>query len=424
MRSIGNVNSNAIYNPNELRHPPPPNLEDSERDSETEQYIRCKKLFHSNSIDSLLIVLSEKAKYQYKKFFDKSALVASKLGPSRSATRLLTPDPPTPPSSQPLVAKTPPATISDVPQRAVLGKTRTPESLVSNTKFANHFKPSATNKPTSVGGVWNDLSSLAGPGQDSSLPLQYQAPSRAQLSQDQIAMSNGNLSASLFSGSVTPTGMGMNTLQLQQTPTSPFPLQPAVSSNHPPLSATSFPTFFGTPPQQPFRQEVWGTASTHPSMIISQPTSTAPFFQPQPRTSFQVHTPSNQNFFSHSPSQQPLMSAPITQTQFFTPSPTHSHGPQLELAMPTQTSFFPSAQIGSMSVGHNPGVVAGSVGQSGFLATTTMQMQQQMLLQQQAQQQPVVTGMQPVMMTPNGMGGVGLSGGGLMYAQGQQWGIM
>lgn len=290
--------------------------------------------------------------------------------------------------------------------------------------FANHPKPSAPNKPTSGGGVWDDLSSLAGPGQDSSLPLQYQAPSRAQPTQDQISMSNSNLSAGLISGIVTQTGMGMDTLRLQHAP-APFPLQPAVSSNPPPLSAT-FPTFFGTPPQQPFRQEVWGTASTHPSMIISQPTSTAAFFQPQPQTSFQVHTPSNQNFFSHSPSQQPLMSAPITQTHFFTPSPTHSHSPQLQLAMPTQTGFFPSApgQIGSMSVGQNPGVVAGSVGQSGFLATTTMQMQQQMLLQQQAQQQPVVAGMQPVIMTPNGMGGVGFSGGGPMYAQGQQWGIM
>ena len=44
MKSMGNIKSNAIHNPNELRHPPPPNLEDSERDSEIEQYIRCKQL--------------------------------------------------------------------------------------------------------------------------------------------------------------------------------------------------------------------------------------------------------------------------------------------------------------------------------------------------------------------------------------------
>ncbi|KAF9467205.1 hypothetical protein BDZ94DRAFT_60057 [Collybia nuda] len=66
MKSFGNIKSNAIYNPNELRYPPPPNLMDAERDSELEQYIRSK--------------------YEYKRFLDKSALVASKLGPSRSAS--------------------------------------------------------------------------------------------------------------------------------------------------------------------------------------------------------------------------------------------------------------------------------------------------------------------------------------------------
>ena len=40
MKSIGNINSNKIYNPNELRNPPPPDLEETERDSEMEQYIR------------------------------------------------------------------------------------------------------------------------------------------------------------------------------------------------------------------------------------------------------------------------------------------------------------------------------------------------------------------------------------------------
>lgn len=44
MRSMGNTKANTIYNPNELRHPPPPNLEDTDRDSEIEQYIRCKRL--------------------------------------------------------------------------------------------------------------------------------------------------------------------------------------------------------------------------------------------------------------------------------------------------------------------------------------------------------------------------------------------
>ena len=40
MKSIGNINSNKIYNPNEFRNPPPADLEETERDSEMEQYIR------------------------------------------------------------------------------------------------------------------------------------------------------------------------------------------------------------------------------------------------------------------------------------------------------------------------------------------------------------------------------------------------
>ena len=37
MKQVGNVRANAIYNPDEIRHPTPANLEDSERDSELEK---------------------------------------------------------------------------------------------------------------------------------------------------------------------------------------------------------------------------------------------------------------------------------------------------------------------------------------------------------------------------------------------------
>lgn len=40
MRQNGNIKSNALYNPNETRHPPPANMVDSERDSELEKFIR------------------------------------------------------------------------------------------------------------------------------------------------------------------------------------------------------------------------------------------------------------------------------------------------------------------------------------------------------------------------------------------------
>lgn len=40
MKSIGNIACNVKYNPDETRHPPPANREESERDSELEKYIR------------------------------------------------------------------------------------------------------------------------------------------------------------------------------------------------------------------------------------------------------------------------------------------------------------------------------------------------------------------------------------------------
>ena len=40
MKQNGNIKSNAFYNPNEARNPPPANMVDQERDSELEKYIR------------------------------------------------------------------------------------------------------------------------------------------------------------------------------------------------------------------------------------------------------------------------------------------------------------------------------------------------------------------------------------------------
>jgi hypothetical protein len=40
MRQVGNIKSNEIYNPDEVRHPPPANTIDVARDSEIEKFIR------------------------------------------------------------------------------------------------------------------------------------------------------------------------------------------------------------------------------------------------------------------------------------------------------------------------------------------------------------------------------------------------
>ncbi|SRR6266404_4539148 len=40
MREVGNIRSNQLYNPDEVRNPPPTNMIDAERDSELEKFIR------------------------------------------------------------------------------------------------------------------------------------------------------------------------------------------------------------------------------------------------------------------------------------------------------------------------------------------------------------------------------------------------
>jgi hypothetical protein len=40
MKEKGNTKSNAYFNPNEVKHPPPTNMIEQERDSDLEKYIR------------------------------------------------------------------------------------------------------------------------------------------------------------------------------------------------------------------------------------------------------------------------------------------------------------------------------------------------------------------------------------------------
>ncbi|CAE6461160.1 unnamed protein product [Rhizoctonia solani] len=81
VKNMGNIASNAKWNPNESRHPPPTNLEESERDSEMEKYIR--------------------AKYETKKFLDRKPAVFSSSPPSSAPVASVQPSASTPIPRQP-----------------------------------------------------------------------------------------------------------------------------------------------------------------------------------------------------------------------------------------------------------------------------------------------------------------------------------
>ncbi|KAL1680623.1 hypothetical protein EV122DRAFT_171095, partial [Schizophyllum commune] len=176
MKQMGNVKSNAIYNNNEVRHPPPPQTLDPERDSEMEKYIR--------------------AKYEYKRFLDKHAIVASKLGPSRSAasvrattptSRGSTPQPRSVSAAGPSTSAAPAraATLAataassgpgSVPTRA---STAPIQAQAGQQQFQQpgqqYQQPGQQQQQQQQNGVWGDLVQLQGPAQNTTLPLQVMA---------------------------------------------------------------------------------------------------------------------------------------------------------------------------------------------------------------------------------------------------------
>lgn len=358
---------------------------------------------------------SFKAKYQYRKFLDKSALVASKLGPSKTVSSVgkapASPSPersktPASTSSEQAVTATSTAASSIIPTRrpiaspshAALAKANSPGCPLG---LDNMLTPNP-GQTTSSSSVWKDLSSLAVPGQDSSLPLQYQVSHSVE---QQPPAAHGPMAGMGYPVGVTSTGMGMNPFQAhtgfasQQQMLSPFTT---------PFSATpSVSTVFNAQSQQPFGQ-MWGTASPQAA------TPQSSFFHPQPQFPSQIQAMHGQGILSHSPNQQ-LLSAPVTQTQFLTPSPSQQlrYSPQMQTTMPGFLSQNPQVNMG---LGTNPTGIA-PLGQASFLGTTTMQMQQQqqMMLQQQAM---LNAGQMP--MSASGMG----PGGNVFGQAYNQWGQM
>ena len=432
MRSMGNTKSNSIYNPNEMRHPPPPNIEDADRDSEIEQYIRCERL--SINLFRIYLSLVKLAKYETKRFLDKSALVASKLGPSRSAS-LITPRSVTSPTTSTSTKAPAPATASSSRNHISPSSSQTPQ-YPSPLQHQNQTRsvsqpvlpPAQTSTSTNnLGGVWDDINSLASaPSQNSSLPLQYQATSSfANAHATQQPYVHGAMGSNGYPVGVVPSmGMGINPFQPQSYGINPFAAPPFTQST----TETSFASQpqlqgsnpFAAPQVSTFAQPATGSSfapqtpmSSSPQFqppsaqhlgslqergtTVAQPTTpiinrhpSASFYQPQPQGSMQV--PSGQNFLTPSPS-QPFMPSPLGQPQFLTPSPSQqfpSHvsqpqmQPQMQPSQPVTHGQFPYQN----ATAAQPQMQFGSsTGQGQFLGMTTMQMQQQQQLQQQQQQQ-------------------------------------
>lgn len=246
MKAMGNLKSNAIYNPNETRHPPPPAMADPENDPELESYIR--------------------AKYQYKNFIDKAAFVTLKLGHSKVATTAVT----TTRSATTLVVKpkvsTPPPAPASNSASGTPAKPLAPLPPQRPSGFATSSLQS-TSRTMEKPNVWTDLISLQDPPGLSSLPLQYQVPTTPQ-----VGIPTGYMTSSTFAQPVSSATMP----SFQQLPYSSTPLTAGFPTTNTFLPSTPMSAGFSAPgaPMTPQVQQQFlqpQPLQAGPALTMSQP---------------------------------------------------------------------------------------------------------------------------------------------------------
>ncbi|THH04761.1 hypothetical protein EW145_g5286 [Phellinidium pouzarii] len=299
MKSIGNNKANNYWNPDEVRHPPPTNMEESERDSDLEKYIRSK--------------------YEYKRFRSLSARAAEQLGASQSRASVPARSHTAPirggtspvlsrSLEQPLLTSSSESqssmyTYSNLPvpptqlRSASTDLSTTRQGTLSQEQSQSHsFTPTSrtsgvnpffqapaappNHQASLTNSTFNDLLSLQGPSSNSSLPLQYQASSAflpgesSSFASSSLALPSPSPSTGL-GGTVYPyTNQSIFGQDSASLLTSVNPFQQSFSAGMPTGTPTTTP-----PNPYPFGQGYDGTSE----MMSGQPQSyISNAFSPQP----------------------------------------------------------------------------------------------------------------------------------------------
>ncbi|KAI0693678.1 hypothetical protein C8T65DRAFT_720818 [Cerioporus squamosus] len=397
MKSMGNLKSNAHYNPDEIRHPPPTNMIDAERDSDLEKYIRSK--------------------YQYKSYVPRSAQVAALLGPSRSAadrlsstssrsqtmsssssastsTSTSTPSSSKVSASPSLPPTTPASTLSSTNPLRTQSQMRSASQpvVVPATAQTTQQRPATQPpQPQTSSPLWNDLAQLQAPASNSSLPLQYASPATTQPISIPTSNPSGLAVPNQFSkprhgafAGAAPRSMSLNTglssMNMGMTGASPsmFQPQPSLGGSAPfvPQNATPSPN-----PYTPQSLPPTGFGLAHDA----EPTDAAGI-------SHDSHT-ANASRLPMFPTQQlgTMQGSPMFPSQTFGQP---QQQPQMQMGNPFMQGQPQQAQYG----------------------TSAQQFLQQMQPQAQQQQQQQAYGQ------PNAFGGTGWQQPGFQGQQ--QWGGM
>ncbi|KAL5520700.1 GTS1 [Sanghuangporus sanghuang] len=386
MKAIGNIKANQYWNPDEKKHPLPTNMEESERDSELEKYIRSK--------------------YEFQRFRPLSVRAAEKLGPSQSLrSRIVLPSTSTQPAHLPKRSQTAPIR-SDLPASSQTTQTQQPplpgapslgtRSFSSGSAFTNfgsevsipprrssfnpfpanstaspsNFTPTSTqassappaappNQQASLtSSTFNDLISIQTPSLNSSLPLQY-TQSQPQQGIPQAFQ--------------TPMTTGLGQSAISTFGASPFGNSGASPTTNPYASLSAGGPFSSPTPGSNIRGATLPFSNIGQSPLGVMPTGTPNAFQqPQPQASFNPFTPMQIQAQAQAQQQQypgtPLASNP-SPSPFFTPqvqtqqtsfqpggvfqSPANSSFPMTTQAQQAQ-QIFQGMAAGGGAGSHNP----------------------------------------------------------------------
>lgn len=324
MKQNGNIKSNAFYNPDEARHPPPTNMMEAERDSEIEKFIRAKYEFKwfMNCKPSKFVPAARP--------FSDAVATRPKSTPATDSASLRRKTSPIPP---PVPAKN--VTLGGTGALNVFPGTLSPRSTpVQPARSISHPLPtpssSAPIQKPSGSQLWDDLISLQGPSQISSLPLQYQSQ-------------NPNFSS--LPSQLHSMPLSQTTLDVSPTPFSTFQgshmMPSSMSSMRNTTSVTPMHTVAASAttiasPQTSFQHQFPGyptsdTLNSFPQQIRAEVLSGTPAAAPLPQQNYFTQSfgqPSQPMFghtqdpnFMHAQPQSPVVQQQYSPQQLFAATP-------------------------------------------------------------------------------------------------------
>ncbi|VDB96645.1 unnamed protein product [Peniophora sp. CBMAI 1063] len=303
MRNMGNRKANALYNPDEVRHPPPTNMIDSERDSELEKFIRNK--------------------YEFKKFMNRSGTAqppapsaARAPPPARAATAPFDAHPTlSPPSSAPVSSSSFAQNLPPQPASANPFPSQPQRSSTFSHAAASAPARQALASGAPMSGAMNDLLSLQqpqAPSVNATLPLQISASAPMSIPGQQSLAPNSYMTGLNGSSPNFAAGSSPN-FAAGSSPNFAAGTTPLFTGAPNPYNASQFQS--ASPAANPFSQMI-GQAqqpqAQQPFLSTSMPGNAfqrqpSPFQQPFQQQQQQPFQPQQQPFQSQ---QQPFQTQP------------------------------------------------------------------------------------------------------------------